>query len=170
MFKNNKLIDNNLVGVGNELEYEFYSIGNTRGDYKLEDDTHQLLNIIVKLDAEVINYSRYSYSLLDVIADVGGYMELVKLGFYYCISTFSAKHFMTFIYKQMYFVTKTSSPNKKYKNKVRNLSNYSSKLDDRIEYANADISIDGINVPFNSENSAKLKKYILSKSRPNLSV
>ena len=167
----NKFVDNNnVIGVGDGREYQFYSVNNIRDDYKIEDDTHQLLNIIVKLDDRIINYSRNAYSFLDVIADVGGYMELVKLGFYYFVSTFSAKQFMSFINKQMYFVTETSSQHKKLTNKVSNLANYSPELDSRIEYANADISINEIEVPLNCEISERLKKYILSKSRPNFSV
>ena len=106
--QHNKFIDNNnAIGVGDEKEYEFYSVNNIRDDYKLEDDTHQLLNIIVRMDFEKIHYSRQIYTFLDIIADIGGFMELIKFLFYYSVSVFSVKHFMSSIMKQMYYKEKS---------------------------------------------------------------
>ena len=168
--QDNKFTDNNnIMGADTENEYEFYSIKSIRDDYSLEDDTHQLINIIIQLDNGKINIERSTYTILDVVADVGGYMELVRFLFYYFVSTFSTRKFLSFIYKRMYFTNKTTAIKNRCK-KVSHLSDSSSKLSERVEYANADISISSINLLFSIDIRKKLKQYILSISRPKVSA
>ena len=144
--QHNKFIDNNnAIGVGDEKEYEFYSVNNVRDDYKLEDDTHQLLNIIVRMDSEKIHYSRQIYTFLDIIADIGGFMELIKFLFYYSVSVFSVKHFMSSIMKQMYYKEKSFVKKKIDWNRVHNISS-SLSINNRADDASADIDTTDVNV------------------------
>ena len=144
--------NNNIIGFGNEREYEFYSAKSVRDDYKIEDNTHQLLNIILRMDAETIKFARNTYTLLDVIADIGGFIELVNFAFYYVVSIFSIKRFMSFIYRQMYFKDQSNEKISNDFNRVHTTANNSTKLSGRADYVNADLSITDVDAAYNLDN------------------
>ena len=128
-FQYNKLTDmSNTLSFGQTHEYEYYTTTNIRGDYKIEDDTHQLINIIFKLDTEIIHQTRTTSTFSDVIAEVGGFTEIIRFLFYHSVSKFSINLFMSFIYKQMHFKNKGVKYSKIDLKKVHNSSNNPSSL------------------------------------------
>ena len=97
------------------------------------------------MDSEKIHYSRQIYTLLDVIADIGGFMELVKFVLYYSVSVFSVKNFMSYIMKQMYYKDKQIVKKKIEWNRVHNISS-SLSINNRADDASADIDTTDVNV------------------------
>ena len=150
-FQYNKLTDmSNTLSFDQTHEYEYYTTTNVRGDYKIEDDTHQLINIIFKLDTEIIHQTRTTSTFSDVIAEVGGFTEIIRFLFYHSVSKFSINLFMSFIYKQMHFKNKGVKYSKIDLKKVHNLPSNPSSLR-RTWFSQSDLSINNIETQQNFE-------------------
>ena len=152
-FQHNKLTDiSNSFSFGHEHEYEYYTANNIRDDYKIEDDTHQLINIIFRLDTEIIHQTRTTSTLSDVIAEIGGFSEIIKLMFYYSVSKFSMNLFMSYIFKQMFFKNAAIKYSANDSNRVHNISNNQNFLGRRTCFSQNDVSIDNIDTQQDFEN------------------
>ena len=88
-----------------------------------------------------------------MLADIGGFIELIKFVFYYIVSIFSIKRFMSYIYQQMHFENVANIQNHDNLRRVHNISDNSSKFSNRIDYVNTDLSSADVNLPSVSEDS-----------------
>ena len=87
-----------------------------------------------------------------MIADIGGFIELVKYCFIYLISVFSYKRFMAFIFQEMYFLDKLNYYNPKLNKKVHKFDDKNSlKSVRKTDYASSDISESNMSVQRTNE-------------------
>ena len=134
----NKFTDNNEIsGFGQGKEYEFYSVKDVFTDFKIEDDTHQLVTIILSIDSENVDFVRDTYTFSQMLGDIGGFIDLVKFIFLYFISMFSIKEFMGYIYRCMYFTNLSTNNTSNNTRRVHDISINSKKFKEKNEYENS---------------------------------
>ena len=133
-----------IFSIRNPNKYEFYDIKEVYEDFQTNNNSNQLLSFTIFVSTETKNIIREVYTIPQMLADIGGFVELIRILFYFFISSFSIKRFMAYIINRMYFKDQTDMHKFIGKRKVHNVSDSTIQSTKNQTYASSDLSPSGI--------------------------
>ena len=95
---------NDLFGFSDGTEYEFYNLKNVYDDFQIKNNSNLLMTIQVSVNGETTNIIREVYTISQMLADIGGFIELVRFICYFFVSCFSIKRLMAYVIENMYLI------------------------------------------------------------------
>ena len=137
--------DNDVFGFSSPDQYEYYDIKQIYRDFTINNDSNQLLSFKIYVSSEKKNIIREVYTVSQMLADIGGFIELIRFTFYFFISSFSMKRLMAYIINRMYFKDRVV-PQKLDNRRVHNMSESTVKSIRNDTYASSDVSVPGISL------------------------
>lgn len=107
----NTFLDNpNVFGYGDTQEYTYYNLATLLTDYEFEKSTERILMATqVVLDDKEVVRERNVYTLFDMIANIGGFFELIFRGSFLIVAVFSNKSYLSYLFYKLYKVQKHTS-------------------------------------------------------------